>query len=134
MEDNKELKLELAKFQVRIGYDINEALENFANAIGNSKNNCVEAALFFCMNNEITRFTKFADDYLNGMFLIVKNGRPVANVVRRNIISYKQISDDKMQIVLKVKDQNNMWSETTISFDLNENPHILEHIESWDIE
>lgn len=129
MSETKDKKS--AKFQVRISPDLNEKLETFANAIQESKNTCIELALIHCLELSKTAFTNFVDEFNNGMFLIIKDGLPIANVVRRNVISLDQLPDDSMKITLKIKLPGNIWDKKTINFTKNENRHAIKHFESW---
>jgi len=124
-------KIDSAKFQVRLYPDTNKLLEEFIKVFGETKSTGVELALTFCLNMRKTEFTRFVDDYINGMFLIIKNGTPLVNIVRRNFISYKKLSNNEMEITYRVKSQGDLWSQAKIEFNLDENQHVEKHLASW---
>ena len=118
------------RFQIRIRPDVHECLSEFSKGIDQSMNDVIEVALMFCLYNKRQDFLEFADSFMNGSIIVVENHMPIANLVRRNFISYSPIDEKKVEININVKKENN-WEKMKIIADIQQNRYLLKLLDSW---
>lgn len=118
------------RFQIRIGSDLHRDLLEFSNGVNRPMNDIVEASLMFSLAQRREEFLKFSDDYLNGNIMVVDNHMPIANIARRNLISFLSTGDNKLEISFKAK-TGGTWGKIKIIADISQNPTLLERLNSW---
>jgi hypothetical protein len=120
------------RFQVRMSSDLHRDLSNFAAMVGLTMNETIELALDYNIRQNKSAFFDYVVGVVREYTVVFERDLPLCTLTRRNVICYRLLSEDVLEITSRKK-VGSVWKQVTVEARISDNHSLRASLIAWNI-